>query len=203
MRWAYARSAFNVKPSRRILTKFMLEPIRRVSDCHRVRRIHGAGQDMPVRLDERTLAEPFHGGPLVALPAPDFAVLDDSVIGAERTVRMRATSPRGATILYVDLQAPGDITGAKLDGRPLDRINLPGDQRTRLRLAYHAIPTEGIQIELTPSASGPLRVQLEDRSNGLPNVPGIASVPRPADEMMAPFEMADPTVVTRSLVLSH
>jgi hypothetical protein len=140
--------------------------------------------------------------PLVALPAPEIAVLDDSVIGTERTVRLRATSPRGASNLYVDVQAPGDITSAKLDGRPLDRINIPGDQRTRLRLAYHAIPTEGIQLELTLSASGPLRVQLEDRSNGLPDIPGIASVPRPAEEMMAPFEMADPTVVMRSLVLS-
>jgi hypothetical protein len=46
-----------------------------------------------------------------------------------------------------------------------------------------------------------VRVRVEDRSNGLPALPGVAYAPRPGDTMPAPFELADPTVVSRTVVL--
>ncbi len=137
--------------------------------------------------------------PVASLPPPEVAVLEDATAGGQRTLRLRATSPRGAPNLYLDLTAPGDITAATLDGSPLDLGAWPPGQRARFRVAYHAVPAEGVVVGLTFSGAGPVAVHIEDRSNGLPSVPGVASPPRPADTMPAPFELADPTVVTRTL----
>jgi hypothetical protein len=51
------------------------------------------------------------------------------------------------------------------------------------------------------SARGPVRIHAEDRSNGLPFIPELVLAQRPADTMPAPFEMADPTIITRSVIL--
>ncbi len=139
--------------------------------------------------------------PPVDLAAPWVTVLEDTVASERRTLRLRATSPRGAPNLNLDIQARGGIEAA-LDGKPLDLSTVPADQRTRLRIAYHAVPAEGIGLGVTIAALGPVHVRLEDRSNELPVMPGMTISARPADMMQAPFEMADPTIVTRSMGLS-
>jgi hypothetical protein len=59
----------------------------------------------------------------------------------------------------------------------------------------------GFQLDVTISGGGPVHVRVEDRSNGLTTIPGVEITRRPPDTMLAPFEMADPTVVTASFVL--
>jgi hypothetical protein len=139
--------------------------------------------------------------PAVNLPAPEVTVIEDLVSGDQRTLRFRLTSPRGAPNVYLDVKAPGTIE-ATLDGKPLDLTLVPNDLRARLRLVYHAVPAEGIDVGLTFPAAGPVSIRVEDRSNGLPKIPGVVIAPRPDDTMPAPFEMADPTIVTHSIILA-
>jgi hypothetical protein len=137
--------------------------------------------------------------PIVVAP-PDVTVLDDRTADGVRTLRLRATSPRGAPNLYLDVRAPGEVTSATLDGKPLDLSYWPADRRTQFRVAYHAIPPEGIEVGLTfpAAAEGPVSIRVEDRSNGLPEPPGMAIAPRPPDTMPAAYEMADPSIVSRA-----
>jgi hypothetical protein len=130
-------------------------------------------------------------------------VLEDRVTGDARTVRLLVTSPRGAPNVYLDIHAPGEISAATLDGKSLELSSWPAGERARFRLAYHAVPVEGIEVGLTFPAAGPVKIRIEDRSNGLPPIPGTAIAPRPAGMMPAPYEMADPTVVSSSLVLAQ
>ena len=140
--------------------------------------------------------------PLARLAAPQIDGYEIRTDDGRRELFLRATSPRGAPNLYLDVTAPGEIAGVALDGAPLDLSAWPAGQRDRFRLAYHAVPAEGVWVGLTFAAPGPVRVRLEDRSNGLPELPGGAAAPRPRDAMPAPFELADPTVVIRTLVFS-
>jgi hypothetical protein len=137
--------------------------------------------------------------PSVTVAAPNVAVLENSASGGLRTLQLRATSPRGAPNLYLDIQAPGDVATAALDGKPLDLSYWPTEQRARFRVAYHAVPLEGIEVALTYLGDGPVTVRVEDRSNGLPVIPGMTIAPRASDTMPAAYEMADPTIVTRSV----
>ena len=54
-------------------------------------------------------------------------------------------------------------------------------------------------MALTFAGDSPVNIRVEDRSNGLPSIPGRAIDARPADTMPAAYEMADPTIVTRWL----
>lgn len=139
--------------------------------------------------------------PAVQLAAPQLEVLEDGVTGDLRTLRLRVTSARGAPNVYLDVQAPGEITAAILDGKPLDLGSWPAEERDRFRMAYHAVPPEGIEVKLAFPSTGPASIRVEDRSNGLPEIPGMTIEPRPADTMPAPYEMADPTIVSRSFHL--
>jgi hypothetical protein len=58
---------------------------------------------------------------------------------------------------------------------------------------------QGIEVAVTYVGDGPITIRVEDRSNGLPVIPGMTIAPRPADSMPAAYEMADPTIVTRSV----
>jgi len=55
--------------------------------------------------------------PTINLPAPELAVLEDTTSDGVRTVRMLVTSPRGASMVHVDLNLPGDLVAATVEGR--------------------------------------------------------------------------------------
>jgi hypothetical protein len=137
----------------------------------------------------------------LALAAPELTVLEDRATDGQRALRFHLSSPRGAANLYVDVQAPGSVVAADIEGKPLDLSAWPAQQRARFRLVYHGLRSEGVDLGLTLAEAGPVSVSLEDRSNGLPDVAGLTITPRPPDTMPAPFEMSDPTIVRRSVVL--
>lgn len=101
---------------------------------------------------------------------------------------LRATPPPGARILTLDLKATTPMTAVSLDGRPATMLGKAG-QPARLR--WLATP-EGIELVLTPRASGALEVRHASVSEGWPA--DAAPLPRrPADAMA--FDLSDSTVV--------
>jgi hypothetical protein len=146
--------------------------------------------------------------PALDLPAPRLAVLEDTTAGDVRTLRLRLTSPRGAYAAHADLTLPGDLVAATVAGREVtiatgptnDNYAVPAGAR-RLPLMVHNLPAEGIEVVLAVQGTGPIAVTLQDFSNGLPEVPGMAVTPRPPQYMPAPYDFRDPTVVRTAFEL--
>ena len=139
--------------------------------------------------------------PVISLPAPDARVLADTVTGEQRHLRLQLVSPRQAPYLEVQLDAPGEITSATLDGQPMDLAPLPGDH-SRLRFTYAGLPSAGVELSLVVQAVGPVKVWLRDGSTGLPTIPGLTVQPRPADMMpVTGANVLDPTTVSRTITL--
>ncbi|MGE5602993.1 MAG: M20/M25/M40 family metallo-hydrolase [Nitrososphaerales archaeon] len=74
-----------------------------------------------------------------------------------------------------DVIVAGQALDAQVTGKPSAHIN------------FHGRFDAGIPVEFTAPASGPVSVTLNERTQGLPAVPGLAIQPRPANMSPAPF----------------
>jgi hypothetical protein len=136
--------------------------------------------------------------PAVALPAPLITLLEEQTRDGVRTLRIRVNSPRGASQIFLAAQAPGPIVSATLDGRPLDLHEYEPAQRGTLDLAYAWDMGQGLDLTLAVRSAGEIAFMVVDMSDGLPELPGVAVPPRPADTMPSPGGMWDPTVIVRT-----
>ena len=139
--------------------------------------------------------------PTLDLPAPQLETLADTAAGDARTLRLRAVSGRGAPHINLELALPGTLTAATVDGRVIPVTRLPVEQRQQLALMFYNLPPEGIEIELTLDATGPLTGTLTDYSNGLPPISGLTISPRPPEFMPAPYDFNDPTLVRTAVTV--
>ncbi|HET9016001.1 MAG TPA: M20/M25/M40 family metallo-hydrolase [Thermomicrobiaceae bacterium] len=147
---------------------------------------------MPSEQPDRTFPALETAAPVVDLPSPVLTVTNDLAGPAGRTIQLHLTSPRGAPNVQLELTAPGGIDRLVVAGRTVD---LGGAARTSLTLQYYGLPANGVDLTLGTAGVGPVTAAIEDRSNGLPDVPGMTVRPRPATTMPAPFENSDPTIV--------
>ncbi len=131
--------------------------------------------------------------PAVALDAPQMQVLDDRAAGGVRTLRLRLSSPRGAPIMFLDVEPRAAVRAAIIEGQ---RIDVPSSEQSLWRLSHRTVPPEGIEITLELEPSQPLTLQVSDNSRDLPEIPGTTLPPRPDDTV--PFPNFDyGTVVVR------
>lgn len=137
--------------------------------------------------------------PAIALDAPEVAVLDDTTTGDVRTVRLRLASPRGTSEMTTAVDAPGEIVSAAVNGRPVDLADYAPARDGDLDLIYANVEEGGWELTLAVRSTGPVTVQLEEVTRGLPEVPGWDVPARPADTMPSPLFPRDPTIVTRSI----
>jgi len=131
--------------------------------------------------------------PTVDLPPPRLMVLDDTTTAGVRTLRLRVASSRGAAMVHADLDLPGGLVAAVVDG---DAV--PVDEDAALRrfpIAVYNPGDEGVEVTLSVRGSGPITGTLTDFTNGLPAIPGMSIAGRPPQFMPAPFDFRDPTVV--------
>jgi hypothetical protein len=136
---------------------------------------------------------------LVELAAPTMTVLESRQQGDQRTVRLRIASPRGAPYAHLDLALPGELTGAIVNGKPVNVTDIPTHRRQRFTLLYFGLPRGGVELDLTLRGDGAITGTLVDYSNGLPSLPGMTVTPRPAGFVPAPFDFRDPTAVHRRI----
>jgi hypothetical protein len=135
--------------------------------------------------------------PAVALASPRVRVLADSTASGVRTLRLRLTSPRGAPVAHLDLELPGDLIAASVDGQTI-KIGTDHPVR-RLPLTAYNLGATGMTVALSVRSSAAITGTLTDYSNGLPHLSRMSVTERPAAYMPAPFDFRDPTAVTRSL----
>jgi hypothetical protein len=142
---------------------------------------------------------PFQtSAPTVALAAPSATLLSDTMSGVVRTLRVQVASPRHAAYATVLVEAQGEIVTASLDGQPFDLSGLSQSARQRLQFNYYGLPDRGFELTLQVASAAPVKITLQDISNGLPTLPSMTIRSRPADLMPAPRDWLDPTIVVKS-----
>lgn len=147
---------------------------------------------------------PFQAkAPSVALAAPTASLLSDTLSGGTRTLLVQVTSPRHAAYATVLVEAQGEIVAAALDRQPFDLSGLSQSARQRLEFSYYGLPDKGFELTLQVSSAAPVKITVQDLSNGLPSVPGMTIKPRPADLMPAPRDWLDPTIVVKSFTCAR
>lgn len=133
--------------------------------------------------------------PGLPLAAPTASVLADSTAGAVRTLRLRISSARQATLIWVYAGAQTRVLSASVGGAPLGAAAPWG-------LAYWAPPPEGIELTLQVDAGQPAQLRLIDWTSGLPDLPGRTITPRTADMQPSPamglVQFSNATLVSKS-----
>jgi hypothetical protein len=146
---------------------------------------------------------PFQAkAPSVALAAPTATLLSDTLSGGTRTLRVQVASSRHALYVSVLVEAQGEIVAASLDGQPFDLSGYSQSARQRLEFSTYGLSDKGFELMLHVASSAPIKITVQDLSNGLPSIPGMTIKPRPADLMPAPRDWLDPTVVVKSFTFA-
>ncbi len=149
-----------------------------------------------------TFHQPAPALPAGAAVAPDLQVLESSVAGGKRHLRLHLVSRRGAMIatLWVPGAAhPESVTveghrvpdGGWRVGRP--RVG-PSDW---LRYSDLTLPAAGCDLDLVLGDAGPLELYATDVTPGLPPSGAALLAARPVTA--APFQEGDATVVSRKV----
>ena len=135
--------------------------------------------------------------PTVDIPAPQLTVLDDTTTNGVRTLDLRIESPRQAAMAHLQLDLPGTLIAASVDGTPLEVD--PDIELTEFPIAAYNPGSQGIEISITVNSGEPIRGTLTDFTNGLPNLDAITYTARPDDIVAAPYDFRDPTVVRTTI----
>jgi hypothetical protein len=155
------------------------------------------------RVDDDTL---LHGtvpaftadAPAIPLPAPEVAILSDTIDGEVRTLHLRLSSPRGVTEMTTAVTAPGEIVAAAIDGRPVDLSDYAPARDGEFSVIYADVLDDGWELTLSVRSTASVMVEIEEVTDGLPDVPGTAIALRPADTMPSILYPRDATIVTRA-----
>jgi hypothetical protein len=111
--------------------------------------------------------------PAEALPlaAPSIELLSDTTANGTRSVRLKIDSPRGAPIIEMHADHGLEVRRARVNGR--DLLPVAG----RWYLDYSIYRGGGLDLELDVPAGSPVRLQVTDRSYGLPEELGAPKRP--------------------------
>lgn len=144
----------------------------------------------------------FIKGEAVALPlpAPSVEVLGDEPGIEARTVRLLIRSQRKAPVVTVYVEGGKDIVEAYFDGKSLGMKDT-GKLLTnagQFVVHYNGLPDEGAELKLVVKPSRPLKIRVNDRTFGLPEIPGANFKPRPDYMMPVSLPYSDATLVTKS-----
>jgi hypothetical protein len=135
--------------------------------------------------------------PALQLQPPDAELLDNSMTDDVRTIQLRILSSRGAPDVRISA-TEGTVLDAAVNGHSLGRSSDARWSSGGWGLDYSNFPLTGIELLLHVKASGPLRLSVTDRSQGLPAIPGANLPPRPADSMS--IQYGDTTMVHKTFV---
>ena len=161
--------------------------------------------------EERTAGELYGGedptkiltssAPVAPLKPPELVLLGEEATGAQRTLRLHLSSPRGAWRAVLLPGAGVEILGLGVTGKPPQKT---GDET----FVYTALPPEGVDLTVKVRAAGAVRFTVIDQTNGLPRMSGDTLPKRPETVMPAPlpgeasFFAGYPTFVSKSFVFS-
>lgn len=146
---------------------------------------------------EMTLPGYSAEAPLAGLAAPQATVMANEISDGARRLTVRFSSPRGATNIRIFVDQPlGSLT---VEGSVANVTQL--DQSDGIWIHYLSLPPEGITVEMTVNTTEPIAFDLQDWSQGLPELDGLTFEPRPSHMVASAHDLADTTMVTTSYVV--
>jgi hypothetical protein len=100
-------------------------------------------------------------------------------------------------------ETQGEIVTAAVDGRPFDLNALQEKAPRHVQFTYYALSDKGFELTLSIASAAPVKIVVQDVSNGLPTIPGTMK-PRPVYLMPAlnPTWL-DPTIVSKSFTFAR
>jgi hypothetical protein len=144
----------------------------------------------------------FIKGEAVALPlpAPIVEVLSDESKSEMRAIRLMIRSQRKAPVVTVYVEGGDDIAEAYIDGKSLtaEGASKPQTNEDHLVLHYNGLPEDGVELKLILKSSRPLKIRVNDRTFGLPEIPDANFKPRPDYMMPVALPYSDATFVTKT-----
>jgi hypothetical protein len=96
--------------------------------------------------------------------------------GATRGLRLRLVPQRQVRLATLHVSVEAGLTAAAVAGRPVPADTVAGGP-WGFGFVFHAPPAEGIEINLTVRAEGPVLLRAMDASDGLANLPGFQARP--------------------------
>jgi hypothetical protein len=132
--------------------------------------------------------------PALALEAPQVTLLQDRREQDVRTLQLRVVSTRGGPVVSFYADAENEVIAASVNGAPL-RLDAGGHSERRWALSYVGFPPEGAMLTLSVKAGPPLKLRVDDRAYGLPQIPGKVISPRP--DYIIPPSFNDITLVSK------
>lgn len=138
--------------------------------------------------------------PRLEVPAPQVSVLEDSVAGGKRRLRLLLTSNRQAPNAGIFLPPEAGLESARVEGQevPLRGSRGTGGNREGwTELAMATMRPEGVEMEVVLGAVQPLEWYVYDRSPGLPPAGEPLLQARPPAAVT--FGSGDTTLVARKM----
>ena len=139
----------------------------------------------------------------IALPLapPSLVAIEDRTAGGVRTMRLRLTSTRKAPAVSIYWKREVELELLAVNGKRAIVRNIkstisPVEYRS---FSCTGLPEEGIELSFEVRSSGRLELEVEDRSYGLPQIPGVSLRDRPDYLIASPAQYSDCTVVTKSV----
>jgi hypothetical protein len=136
--------------------------------------------------------------PIVDVDEVTLTEVEDTTAEGVRTVTFRLDSPRAAAQLETRISGGGEITAATIDGTSLDLTGYAPATEGTLQFGYAGVTEDGVEVTLSISSAEPLRIEVSEITYGLPDVPGMAIVPRTAESMPATGIPPDATTVRKT-----
>lgn len=139
--------------------------------------------------------------PLAQLTPPEVIDIQTGAPGDTRIVSFRIISPRLAPDMSVVITTGGQITGATVDGLPLDLATYAPATDGELRLSNAGITDAGIAISLTLTGTDPIVVEIRETGYGLPVDVAGPITPRTDAQMLAAGLPPDATIIHRTVTI--
>jgi hypothetical protein len=136
------------------------------------------------------------------LAAPHIELLGDASKDGVRTLKMRVTSSRQATVMSIYLDSVAEVLGSSVNGKRID--NHPAfssvGNGSQWDLRYYAVPQEGIEMAMEFKSAQPIKLRVVDQTYGFPEALAKTWKARPASIIAAPFPYNDSTFVSKSFI---
>ena len=98
-----------------------------------------------------------------------------------------SASPRSAPYAHLDLALPGELTGATVNGKPVNVADIPTHRRQPFHAALlRSASRRSAEVDLTLRGDGAITGTLADYSNGLPSSPSRHDCHAPTRRSLSP-----------------
>lgn len=135
-----------------------------------------------------------------ALGPPRVELLEEGGADGARTLRLRVVPSRPGASVSALVAGATPVSAAEVNGKRVVNALAGGDGQARppWSLQYWGAPAEGVELRLEVKTSGPVKMVVVERTDGLPQVPDRSFRPRPDHLMPSPSPSSDAAFVGKT-----